>query len=58
MARPQPKSQPEQDAAPPGLKVVENASVDRKPADAPKPSAEQQAAAARRRMHPPRVWPD
>lgn len=59
--RPQQKTQPAQ----PGLKVVDaepGGQPDKgKLGETAKPTAEQQEedrAAARRRLHPPRVWPD
>jgi len=67
MARPQHKSPPEPAAPQPGLKVVGNGQDKRQAApDQPKappqdqaaPQARMTAAEARRKLHPPRVWPD
>ena len=66
MARPQEKQPPGPDQNQPGLKVVDKDSGKRPEAPAtdaaPQEDADQKAraaeAAARRRMHPPRVWPD
>jgi hypothetical protein len=58
MARPQQKPQPGPETAQAGLKVVDNAKAETtaKP-EQPKAAARDEAA-ARKRLHPARVWPD
>jgi hypothetical protein len=67
MARPQQKPQPSAETGKPGLKVVDKTTENAAPAEPAKAEAKAEAAAskaaeseaaARRRRHPPRVWPD
>jgi hypothetical protein len=64
---PRPQAKPQPEPGQPGLKVVEKPSEASTPAGQAKPAAEedlaanqarQSEAAARRRLHPARVWPD